>query len=174
MPHHQFKAALPIATVTLGEAGCGRIGIAPCPGRHGEGLDGDLDAIVAWGAFAVLSLIGLDEMARLGVAHLGKQIDGRGLVWHHLPIDDFGVPDERFEVEWRQAGPTLHDHLTQGQSIVVHCRAGLGRSGLIAARLLIERGMAPHDAVRHVRQARPGAIETAGQEAHLRAVADRR
>ena len=46
----------------------------------------------------------------------------------------------------------------------IHCRAGLGRSGMIAARLLVERGMAPEQAIIEVRAARPGAIETEAQE----------
>lgn len=183
MPPDMPPASLPIATVTLNEAALGdeaatgRIGIAPCPGRSAgglaEGLEADLVAIAAWGAAALLSLIGAEEMERLGVADLGGRASAHGLEWHHLPITDFGVPGASFEAAWRTTGPVLHDHLTRGRSVLVHCRAGLGRSGLIAARLLVERGMVPDQAIRCIRQARPGAIETAAQEAHLMVVAAR-
>jgi len=45
---------------------------------------------------------------------------------------------------------------------------GLGRTGMAAALLLVERGIAPEDAIAAVRRARPGAIETRGQETLVR------
>ncbi len=50
-------------------------------------------------------------------------------------------------------------------SIVV---GGLGRAGTVAARLLVELGAHPGDAMRRVRDVRPGAIETEEQEDHVR------
>lgn len=55
-----------------------------------------------------------------------------------------------------------------GFSIVVHCKGGLGRAGTIAARLMIELGIAPDTAVTRVRQVRPGAIETSAQLAYVK------
>lgn len=48
--------------------------------------------------------------------------------------------------------------------MLVHCRGGLGRAGTIAARLLVELGMQPTEAIAGVRAVRPGAIETSDQE----------
>ena len=59
----------------------------------------------------------------------------------------------------------------QGERVLIHCHGGRGRSGLVAARLLIDRGMDAPAALATVRRARPGAVETAGQEAHLTAYA---
>jgi ADP-ribosyl-[dinitrogen reductase] hydrolase len=59
---------------------------------------------------------------------------------------------------------------------VVHCKGGLGRAGTIAAKLFIELGHSPDDAVRRVRAARPGAIETPSQRDYVlaqRAVPER-
>jgi protein-tyrosine phosphatase len=50
---------------------------------------------------------------------------------------------------------------------VIHCRGGVGRSGLVAGLILVERGCAPRDAIRQVRISRPGAIETAAQEQYV-------
>jgi ADP-ribosyl-[dinitrogen reductase] hydrolase len=44
---------------------------------------------------------------------------------------------------------------------------GLGRSGMIAARLLVELGEEPRAAIQRVRAVRRGAIETAAQEAYV-------
>lgn len=107
------------------------------------------------------------ELRDLGVADLGVRAGARGLAWYHLPIRDGGVPDAGFEHAWAPAGAALRQRLRAGEGVVVHCRGGLGRTGLVAARLLIELGEAPSSALRRVREARPGAVETPAQECFL-------
>jgi len=52
--------------------------------------------------------------------------------------------------------------------VLIHCRGGLGRTGTLAARLLMEEGQDAQSAMRMVRDVRPHAIETATQEKYLR------
>ena len=47
--------------------------------------------------------------------------------------------------------------------MVVHCRGGLGRSGLVAASVLVALGHPSGEAIRIVRVAREGALETPDQ-----------
>jgi ADP-ribosyl-[dinitrogen reductase] hydrolase len=55
--------------------------------------------------------------------------------------------------------------LCDASNIVVHCRGGIGRAGMVAARLLVELGDAPDVATAKVRAARhPKAVETLEQE----------
>jgi ADP-ribosyl-[dinitrogen reductase] hydrolase len=61
----------------------------------------------------------------------------------------------------------LHRLVADGGRVLVHCRGGLGRAGTVAACLLVELGVAPQDAIRRVRAARPNAIETAAQERYI-------
>lgn len=61
------------------------------------------------------------------------------------------------------SGPQLRSILRRGGKVLVHCRGGLGRAGTAAARLLVEFGVAPADAVARVRHTRAGAIETKQQ-----------
>src|SRR5262249_1595841 len=163
---------LQIAAISAGPL-FGRVGITFCPGkrdRHamtGEwdrDLALDLDAIRAWGAVAVVTLVKEQELAKLGVAHLGKEVSHRGMSWFHLPIVDVSTPDEEFERAWASAGKELRSILRAGSDVLVHCRGGLGRTGTIAARLLVELGMKPRAAIAEVRRVRPGAIETDAQE----------
>lgn len=162
---------LQIAEVRADEAH-GRIGITFCPGKHDRAahtgawardLALDLDAIVAWGACMVLTLVEPQELVDLRVPHLGPEVHRRGLAWHHLPIADYSVPDARFEQAWERHGPDIRALLRDGRDVLVHCKGGLGRAGMIAARLLVELGMAPEEAIRSVRAARKGAIETRAQ-----------
>ena len=144
----------------------GRIGIAPCP--SGVRLDEDIDRLAAWGATLVATLIETAEMRRLGVERIAEVCEARGIDWIHLPIADFSVPDGAWHARWPLVARDMGDRLRRGQAILVHCRAGLGRSGMVAAMLAVELGLDPSCAIASVRAVRPGAIETAGQEALVR------
>lgn len=71
------------------------------------------------------------------------------------------------------AGLEIHQRIDAGERLLIHCRGGLERSGLVAARILVERGCAPRDAVHRVRAVRPGAIETRDQEEYVFALKPR-
>jgi protein-tyrosine phosphatase len=151
----------------------GLIGMTFCPGRQTYGiysglwqrdLATDLLAIQNWPSAALVTLMESHEFALLNVDALPQIATGYNFRWIHAPIPDMQIPDVRFEQQWKILGPELHALLSSGQNIVLHCRGGLGRTGLMAARLLIERGMLPVEAVAVVRTARAHAIETFEQE----------
>jgi protein-tyrosine phosphatase len=159
---------LQIAAVDAG-ADRGKVGVTFAPGKNdrfatggpwARDLDKDLDAIVAWGARTIVTLLESHELAHLAITRLGMEVQGRGIEWLRLPIPDVSTPDPEFEAEW----PAISDHrrsrLDAGENILIHCRGGLGRSGLIAARLLAESGVDAEEPVARVRAVRPGAIET--------------
>ena len=144
----------------------GRIGLSACPGLGGS-LARDLASLRDWGARGLLSLIEDHEFALFDIESLPEQVEALGMHWWHLPIRDRETPDEHFEACWQQTGPELRRLLGDGQSIALHCRAGLGRTGTIAARLLVEMGSEPDLAIERVRKTRPGSIETREQEAFI-------
>ena len=55
----------------------------------------------------------------------------------------------------------------QGQTVVVHCKGGLGRSGLVVASGLTTLGYSAEASLAIVRQTRPGSVETQKQEAFV-------
>lgn len=166
---------LQIAAVSPGK-GHGRIGITFCPGKKQPGaltgawdrdLGLDLDAVHAFGAAALVTLIEDHEIANLMVHGIGEETGRRQMDWLHLPIRDVSVPGAAFEQAWQAHGPGLRARLRDGFDVVVHCKGGLGRAGTIAARLLAELGMEPAQAIGEVRQVRNGAIETRAQEEYV-------
>ena len=153
--------------------GAGRIGVTPCPGRP-EGffgrqrdLEADLRCLSDWGATRMLTLLEDHELAFADLEHLGERVSAHAMHWQHLPIIDHAAPGNRFEAAWPIVGPGLHEHLSNGGRVVIHCWAGIGRSATVAARLLVEAGVAPRDAVALLRTVRPGAVEVEEQYEHL-------
>lgn len=140
----------------------GALLIQPCPGRRRPFRD-DVGSLKL---LQVTCLLGLVEPHELPDADdLGDELAVAGIEWLHMPIPDFGTPLS--ETRWRAIAGRIHPRLDRGETVAIHCWGGLGRSGMIAARLLAERGRTPEVALARVRQARPGAIETAAQEAWI-------
>ena len=171
----------PLQIAFVETPGNGRIGMTFCPGKHdplamtrpwARDMRTYLAAIVDWKAVALVTLMESHELDMLGVSGLGDAVKTRGLDWYHLPVQDVSVPSAAFEEEWTEVGETLRKQLLVGQSIVVHCRGGLGRTGMVAARLLIELGEKPVTALQRVRAARPGAVETVEQEEYVLGLRD--
>ncbi len=170
-PH---TGALVIQAVQL--PGGGWLGMTHCPGRShvdatgcrwNRDLTADLATIEAWGAVALISLIETHEFAPLGVPDLAIKMAASRLDWYHLPIRDMCAPDDHFARAWAKCDASIWRILQEREKIVVHCAGGLGRTGTIVARLLVDAGIAPVEAIETVRRARPGAIESTAQEAHV-------
>lgn len=156
----------------------GHIGITQCPGRKyppalGTGFEQsllrDVRAIRDFPAAILVTLMEMGELDWAGPAlpELSAVCAHHGMRHLYMPIVDQDIPDIHWEQRWLTHGPELHDLLRGGSNIVFHCRGGRGRAGLAATRVLIETGEDPVSAMARVRMARPGAIETLGQEAYL-------
>jgi len=155
----------------------GTIGITLCPGKVQPGavsgswerdLAIDIQAVKSWGATAWLNLLTTTEMLDLKVGNLEVVVKGSGIRYYCIPIEDGGIPDVTFEKSWKAAGVQLREELLRGGKILIHCKGGLGRSGMIAARLIVELDAGtPEEAIRRVRVSRPRAIETRAQEQHV-------
>ena len=166
---------LRIDEIAVGGTG-GTIGMTLCPGRRDnfsvEGtwdrdLAADITIVSAWKPDLILTLVEHSEFALLGVPSFYDSMLRANLPWRHLPIRDAGVPDPSFEEAWLTTGSEARAILKRGGRILLHCRAGLGRTGMIAARLLVELGSTPGTAISAVRGARNGTIETQAQERHV-------
>jgi predicted protein tyrosine phosphatase len=164
----------------LGLPNGGRLGLGCCPGhrlrksplgliRRPESVRDDIKAIADWKPHAMLSLMEEHEFIAAGapVHLLAAELAGHKVEWLHLPIVDMMPPDHRFETAWVEAWPRLDRTLQAGGRVFIHCYAGLGRTGTVASLILMQYGISARDAIRQVREARPGSIESFEQERYL-------
>jgi ADP-ribosyl-[dinitrogen reductase] hydrolase len=152
------------------------LGLTNCPGRNhrsaggeiwGRNLLTDLKAIEDWKADALITLNESEEFSALGVPEFESVAVDRKFEWFHLPIDDFGVPGANFNTAWDQYGSTILNKVNSGARLIIHCAYGLGRSGTFAAKILTTFGIKPTAAIKQVRDARPGAIESQVQVQYI-------
>jgi protein-tyrosine phosphatase/nicotinamidase-related amidase len=156
--------ALRVDWVDCPQLGPGRLGLTICPGRQDRDrdLEADLARLRAEGVSRLLCLSTEAELDWAGVPELGSRAEAFGLDYRWLPVPDQGtcsVSEAADLVGW------CRDGLQRGESVVLTCMGGLGRSGMIAACTLVDAGVSPTAAIASVRAARgPRALETSGQE----------
>jgi ADP-ribosylglycohydrolase/protein-tyrosine phosphatase len=120
-------------------------------------LAADVLRLKLWRTDIVVSLTESDEMARLQVAGLGDALREAGILWLHAPIPDTQAPGDGWHQAWRRIAPALHQRLEAGGRVVIHCKAGLERTALVAALLQCERGESLASALKTIAKARQGA-----------------
>jgi len=163
MPSTQDSELFNLLDVPAG----GRLILSAQPAKFGA-LDQAIAAYRRSGARLVVTLLPDQELKSLGLQSLLDHCARHDLTWAHCPIDDFSPPGPAFEQQWNGVATTVTSLLDRGDGVALHCRAGLGRTGTVAALILIERGLSASDAIGLVRQTRPGSIETMAQEEYLR------
>ncbi len=145
----------------LGVAG-GSLAISQMPGRLG-GYGADLDFIRDWKPSLVITTTTRGELADSGAEGLGTDIKESGARWLYLPIEDYGIPDAGFLETWPEASTATLSALRGRGRVLIHCKGGCGRSGMLALRLMVEAGEDAVDALLRLRKIRPCAVETDAQ-----------
>ena len=129
----------------------GRLAISARP-RGGDWLEDEIEGWHKAGVDAVVSLLTPQEIEDLALQRESRLSAARGIRFISLPIEDRGVP-----ASWSEASSVVADVtdiLRRGRSVAIHCRQGIGRSGMIAAAVLEAQGASPDDALGRVSRAR--------------------
>jgi protein-tyrosine phosphatase len=165
------SATHPICVDFLPREACGlagRIGLTFAPGKKDprRDWDRDLDADLArliehYHAMLLVSLVEDQELKLLDIERLPWTARDAGLRVRRLPIVDVDVPRSMADVI--EVVRIVLAVASAGDTVVIHCRGGLGRAGTIASCCLVALGHGAEKAVAVVRAARPGAVETDGQ-----------
>ena len=144
------------------QVGGGTLALTSLPGRGGD-YPGDLDVISDWKPGIVLSMTTAAEMVQYGAQTFGQDIQSRASRWVHLPVDDFNSPPATVINQWPVVSSAIRHALSGGGRVMVHCKGGCGRSGMVVLRLMVECGEQPGQALARLRALRPCAVETEAQ-----------
>ena len=121
------------------------------PKPSGEWLKEDIAYYASVGVGQIISLIEPDETAELGLQGEEQICQAQGLSFLSFPIPDYGLPERDGFVALADAA--RHD-IEQGAKIAVHCRAGIGRSGMLSCTILAPWLGGVEQAIAHVSAAR--------------------
>ncbi|MFC9324105.1 tyrosine protein phosphatase [Kitasatospora sp. NPDC057015] len=147
---------------TLDVPGPGRLSTMAKP-RGGDWLEDEMTALGAHGVDVLVCALTRAEREELGLTDEPRAAAAAGLRFVEIPIPDRTVPDPATVLPILRS---LAEELRAGAHVVTHCRAGIGRSSLLAAALLILRGTDPDTAWARLEEARGLAVpDTAEQRA---------
>ena len=125
----------------------GKLAMAARP-RGGDWLDSEMAGWRRANVDTVFSLLTPAEEADLGLEAEEETAKSHGLRFLRFSIPDRQVPDS--EVAFSRALEELEAELEADRNVVLHCRQGLGRTGIAAACLLITKGATPEAALRQL------------------------
>jgi protein-tyrosine phosphatase len=149
----------------------GKLYRAPMPGRPDWPLRAALADIKKAEIDIVVSLVTLPEMRRFAPGY-ARLLDEEDYSWDHWdwPVEDGYVPED--EEEFLDVARDVAFELKDGQNVMIHCFAGVGRTGMMSIAVLTALGFPPEQARRIVVDAGAGP-ENPRQERFIKRAADR-
>jgi len=129
----------------------GKLAVATRP-RGGDWLEDEAGGWRRAGLDVVVSLLEKEEADQLELVHEGDVAESKRLHFISFPIPDRGVPASMPAA--LSLLRNIAEALEEGKNVAVHCRQGIGRSGLIAAGVLVTSGIGVERALEVVSAAR--------------------
>ena len=144
----------------------GQLAVMPRP-RGGDWLSEEVSNWRSRGVTRVVSALTTSEIAELGLTAEESLCNEAGIAYQCFPIEDRSVP--RDLAAFLCLAKEINSWVSQGEFVAVHCRMGIGRSGTIAAAVLVLRGATVTEAFDIISQARGLQVpDTPGQVDWLR------
>jgi protein-tyrosine phosphatase len=138
-----------------------RLAIMPRP-RAGDWLDDEIAGWRAEGIGVIVSLFEAGEVKELSLHREAGLCNDRDMEFIAFPVQDGGVPAVTRKT--MAIVEAIVARLDEGKAVAVHRRAGIGRSLLIAACVLVLFGLAPGMALDRIGKARGIKVpDTGGQ-----------
>jgi protein-tyrosine phosphatase len=128
-----------------------RLAVMPRP-RGGDWLEDEMRSCQDQGVQSLVSLLTLEEAQTLDLEDESEICERIGITFHSFPIEDRTVPSDVVKISALIA--QLRGELQTGNGVAVHCRAGIGRSSLLAACILRSLGHAADEAFELISRSR--------------------
>jgi protein-tyrosine phosphatase len=129
----------------------GRLAISARP-RGNDWLEDEVSGWKRAGVQTVVSLLTPSEVGEMELSAEAESCRRNGIEFLSLEIPDRGLPDSHDEVV--ALAHQLAESVRQGKSVLIHCRAGIGRSTMLAAAVLVDLGESPIQALDNIAAAR--------------------
>lgn len=164
-----MKDNFPISWIPVPGKDNQSFGVSNCPGKHQNSLfkklslKKDLNSIWNQEINCIVSLITKDELKKLDINDFDKTITEYGFEHYSVEIQDLGIPSTNQLGTFKILTKNIIVAIKTEKKVLIHCNAGLGRSGLFAGILVKEMTDINHP-IDYIRKFRKGAIETKEQE----------
>jgi protein-tyrosine phosphatase len=148
-----------------------RLGIMARP-RGNDWLDHEIVQLKKQGTSVMVSLLESHEVAELGLSKQKEICIAHGIEYINFPIVDRSIPPAGGKI--KDLIESLTDKINQGNSVVIHCRMGIGRSSIIAGCVLLKTGYRSNEVLTHISKIRGLKVpDTEEQEKWLKHVFNR-
>ena len=117
--------------------GSGSISVMAKP-VSGEWIDDEFSGISKYGINQIVSLLERSEAYEVGLKDEKNYAEKNDMKFVSYPIPDRGLPESINDFSKFTKG--LYHSAAEGNNIVIHCRAGIGRTGIVAAGVLLHCG----------------------------------
>lgn len=151
--------------------GPGSLSVMPRP-RGGDWLADEMRELCGAGIGVVVSLLTPTDIQQLELDDEAEACERAGMRLIAFPIPDRGLPTVDAEAD-RLVGEVA-DLVRNGEHVAIHCRMGIGRTGMISAATLVALGQTPEEAIAAVAAARGYRVpETRAQREWIESYAQR-
>jgi protein-tyrosine phosphatase len=158
---------MPVEMYKIGSIGEGFVAIMARPSLEADAAASIIN-IARLGIQQVVSLLEPTEARNLGLYSEREQVKAHGMGFISFPIPDMGLPPS--VEDYAQLSKKLFNQVSVGVNTLIHCHAGIGRSGLLAAGILLHCDMDPQQAFAYASKMRGVRVpETPEQEQWLSA-----
>lgn len=139
----------------------------PCPGTKGASVSDSIHALKAAGAEIVVTMMTQHELVEHQADTIPALCEELGMAWYHLPVEDGCAPEEPFAQAFAVHKTALLNAVNAGSTMVIHCHGGSGRTGLMAAILMLESGYEAADVKARIQSIRPKSLTSPVQVNYL-------
>lgn len=109
----------------------------PRPNKFCE-LGASMQLIVDAGINCIVSLLETQEAKELGLADEQTLAKQHQIEFVSVPVADLQLPQS--EQEFALQSKRIHKSISEGKNTLVHCRSGVGRTGMLCAAILAHSG----------------------------------
>ncbi len=117
----------------------------------GEWIEDEFSGLKQLGINKIVSLLEPQEQYEVGLDREEELCTQYNMAYSSFPIPDRGLPNTNLALQFADK---VFSEISKGSHTAIHCRAGIGRTGLIAGTVLVRAGFDPVEAIQMISEAR--------------------